>query len=80
MSEIKLNQEVICALQNCKDAKSIMTLAKRIAMSEEQAEKIVEMFQNDKLSDKDLEKVIGGNISTKNDRSIKQCDLSTCWH
>ena len=53
---------MFCALQNCKDAKSIMALAKSkgIAMSGEQAEKLYAMFQNEELTDEDLEKVTGG--------------------
>lgn len=65
MAEIKLNQEMICALQNCKNAKEIIALAKTkgIEMSEEQAEKLYAMLQNDKLSDENLKKVTGGNTS-----------------
>lgn len=62
MSEIKLNQEMINALQNCKDANSIMEFAKSkgIEMGEEQATKIFAMMQNEEISDEELELVSGG--------------------
>ena len=62
MAEIKLNQEMICALQNCKDVKSFMALAKSrgLEISEEQAEKIFDTLQNAEMSDEELEKVAGG--------------------
>lgn len=62
MSKIKLNQEMISALQKCKDAKAIMSLAKSkgVEISEEEAGKIFDALQNEELTDEELEKVVGG--------------------
>ncbi len=62
MAEIKLNEKVIAALQGCKDAKEVVALAKSkgIDLTEEKAAKIFGLVQNDKLSDEDLGKVVGG--------------------
>ena len=64
MSEIKLNKEIITALQGCKDAKAVMALAKEkgIELSEEQAGKLFAMLQDDQLTDEELRKVTGGMI------------------
>ena len=62
MAEIQLNEEVIAALQGCKDAKEVVALAKSkgIDLSEEKAGKILKLVQNDKLSDEELGMVVGG--------------------
>ena len=62
MSEIQMNQQILSILQNCKNAQQVISMAKTkgLNLSEEQAGKIFEMFQNDRLSDDVLEKVTGG--------------------
>ena len=62
MAEIKLNAEILTALQGCKDAKEVVALAKSkgIELTEEKAGKLLKLVQNDKLSDEDLGMVVGG--------------------
>ena len=73
MAEKELSKEQIEALQNCKDAKAVMALAKEkgIELSEEQAGKLYAALQNDKLTDEDLQKVVGGCLVVKSDKRVE---------
>ncbi|MBQ0107678.1 MAG: hypothetical protein KBS34_00860 [Phascolarctobacterium sp.] len=79
MAEIQLNEEVIAALQGCKDAKEVVALAKSkgIELTEEKAGKLLALMQNDKLSDEDLGKVVGGGCSDNNTKKV--ADIIVGW-
>lgn len=64
MSELKIDKELFVALQNCKDAKEIMalTMSKGINLTEEQAGKVFEYFQDRELTDEELEQIVGGAV------------------
>ncbi len=82
MAEIKLNEKIIEALQGCKDVKEVVALAKDkgIDLSEEKAGKILAVVQNDKLSDEDLRKVVGGECWPCEDcPDLVQFGCNTDW-
>lgn len=62
MSEFSLNKEVLAALENCKDAKEIITLAKTrgITLSDEQANRIFSATHCEALSDEEMDMMVGG--------------------
>ena len=66
MSELKLNKEILAALENCKDPKEVMALAKTkgIDLNEEQAAKLFACTHNEELTDEELEQVVGGMRQT----------------
>lgn len=63
MSNFQLNAEMLNALQDCKDAKQIVSFAKKngIDMNEEKAERILSIVQGKELSDEELDMVTGGS-------------------
>lgn len=62
MSEIALNKEIFTALENCKDAKEVMALAKTkgINLNEEQAGKVFASTHGEELTDEELDMIVGG--------------------
>ena len=62
MSEVVFNEEVMNALQSCKTAQEVVTLAKTkgIVMTEARAQKLLDVVVQTELSDEDLDMVVGG--------------------
>ncbi|MCQ2363495.1 MAG: hypothetical protein MJ041_04115 [Acidaminococcaceae bacterium] len=67
MSEFSLNKEVLAALENCKDAKEIITLAKTrgITLSDEQANRIFSATHGEALTDEEMDMMVGGDLDGK---------------
>ena len=62
MFELKLNKEILAALENCKDAKDVMALAKTkgIDLNEEQANKVFASTHSEELTDEEMDMIAGG--------------------
>ncbi len=63
MAKVDLDAKMLAALQGCKDVKEVVDLAKSqgLEMDEEKARKVMSIVQSGKLSDEDLDKVVGGS-------------------
>ena len=85
MFELKLNKEILAALENCKDTKDVMALAKTkgIDLNEEQAGKVFASTHKEELTDKEMDMIVGGGYGTtpisqlQNDQ-IHCSDLDVC--
>ena len=87
MFELKLNKEILAALENCKDTKDVMALAKTkgIDLNEEQANKVFASTHSEELTDEEMDMIVGGwnggyGQPMSQERSDKEhcSDLITC--
>ena len=65
MSELKLNKEILAALENCKNPKEVMALAKTkgINLNEEQAAKLYSATHSEELTDEEMDMIVGGTAT-----------------
>lgn len=76
MSELALNKEILAALENCKDAKEVMALAKSrgVDLNEEQANKVFASTHKEELTDEEMDMIVGGCYGASTTRPISQKD------
>lgn len=87
MFELKLNKEILAALENCKDAKDVMALAKTkgIDLNEEQANKVFASTHSEELTDEEMDMIAGGGgwgdygpMSQRDSDKLHCSDLEVC--